>query len=60
MILHMNLGQDSYDIIIKRGVLKTANRFLDLKRKVLVVTDDGVPKEYAKTIAGRRYAGLRG
>lgn len=51
MVLHMNLGQDSYDIIVRRGILKTAGKYLSLKRKVLVVTDDGVPKEYAKSIA---------
>lgn len=47
----MNLGADSYDIVIERGALQRANELLHLDRKVLVLTDDGVPKEYAETVA---------
>ena len=50
-ILHMDLGADSYDIVIERGALQKAKEYLDLDRKVLVVTDDGVPKQYARTVA---------
>ena len=50
-ILHMDLGADSYDIVIERGALQRANELLNLDRKVLVLTDDGVPKEYAETVA---------
>ena len=51
MTIHMNLGCDSYDITVKRGVLAEAGGHLDLDRRVLVVTDSGVPAEYAKIIA---------
>ncbi len=51
MSLYMNLGKDSYDIIIERGALAKAGEYFDLDRKVLVVTDSGVPEEYAKTVA---------
>ena len=44
---------DSYDIVLERGVLAKAGECLDLNRKVLVVTDDGVPKAYAETIAAQ-------
>ena len=40
-----------YPIIIERGVLHRADAHLSLQRKVLVVTDSGVPQEYAKAIA---------
>ena len=50
MSLYMNLGKDSYDIIIERGALNKAESYLNLDRKVLVVTDSGVPEEYAKII----------
>lgn len=50
-VLHMELGADSYDIVIERGALNKADRYLDLDRKVLVVTDDGVPARYAQTVA---------
>ena len=47
----VNLGINSYDIIIERGILQNADKYLNLHRKVLVVTDSGVPKQYADTIA---------
>ncbi len=51
MILRMELGSDSYDIVVERGALLKAEQYLNLKRKVLVLTDSGVPEEYSKTIA---------
>ena len=51
MIIPLNLEKESYDIVLERGVLKKAGRELNLNRKVLVVTDDGVPAQYAKTVA---------
>ena len=52
MTIRMNLGGDSYDIIVERGILSRADQYLNLDRRVLVVTDNGVPCEYARTIAG--------
>ncbi|WP_316607754.1 3-dehydroquinate synthase [uncultured Ruminococcus sp.] len=52
-VLRMNLGADSYDIVIERGALKRAGELLNLDRKVLVLTDDGVPAEYAAAVAGQ-------
>ncbi|WP_407382447.1 3-dehydroquinate synthase [Ruminococcus sp.] len=52
-VLHMNLGADSYEIVIERGALKRAGERLDLDRRVLVLTDDGVPREYAATVAAQ-------
>ena len=53
MTIHMNLGRDSYDILVERGLLSKAGQYLNLNRRVLVVTDTGVPSVYAKTIAGQ-------
>ena len=50
-ILHMDLGVDSYDIVMERGALNRARQLLDLDRRVLVLTDDGVPAVYARTVA---------
>lgn len=50
MTIHMNLGENSYDIVVERGILANAKTELNLNRRVLVVTDSGVPEEYAKTI----------
>ncbi|MBQ7171143.1 MAG: 3-dehydroquinate synthase [Clostridia bacterium] len=51
--LRMELGERSYDITVGRGLLASADRFFRLDRKVLVVTDDGVPPIYAETLAAR-------
>lgn len=51
MILNMNLGEHSYDIILERGILNRVSSLLPPYRRVLVVTDDGVPAEYAARAA---------
>ena len=51
MTLSMNLGANSYDIIIEHAALSKAGEYLNLNRKILIVTDDGVPSVYAETIA---------
>ena len=47
----MDLGPDSYDIFIERGILAKAGQYLNLNRRALVVTDTGVPEVYAKALA---------
>ena len=53
MSLRMELGDNSYDIVIERGCLNRAGTLLDLDRKVCVVTDEGVPRQYADAVAGQ-------
>lgn len=53
MNIHMDLQENSYDILIERGSLSKANQYLNLNRRVLVVTDSGVPEIYAKTVAAQ-------
>ena len=50
MTLHMNLPGGGYDIILERGALSRAGEYLSLNRKVLIVTDTGVPAEYARRV----------
>ena len=50
-IIPLFLGDRSYDILVRRGSLSAAGSYMDLDRKVLVVTDDGVPAEYAETVS---------
>lgn len=50
MILNVLMKDKSYDVIIEKGVLTQASQHLDLNRKVLVVTDDGVPSIYIETV----------
>ncbi len=53
MTIHMNLGEDSYDILVERGILAKANQHLHLNRRVLIVTDTGVPAAYARAVAAQ-------
>ena len=46
----MELGANSYPIIIGRGLLEDARDYFDLERNVFIVTDDGVPHKYAETV----------
>ena len=48
--IHINLEKDSYDIVLGCGVLSIANEYLNLNRKVLILTDSGVPSAYAEAI----------
>ena len=51
MNIHLDLKENSYDIIVERGILEKAGAQLNLDRRVLVVTDTGVPAEYAETLS---------
>lgn len=53
MIIPMELGSASYDIVIEAGCLDRAGELLKLERNVLIVTDEGVPAEYAKRLAAQ-------
>ena len=44
-------GERSYDIILKNGALENLYQFARLDRRVAVVTDAGVPAEYAQRVA---------
>ena len=48
--LHLNLSERGYDINIGRGLIGSAGELFDLDRRVLIVTDSGVPREYAERI----------
>ena len=51
MKLTMNLGTRSYDIILKDGCLANLHQFADLThRRVFVLTDSGVPAQYAQIV----------
>jgi len=51
MIIRVDLKENGYDIVFEHGALKKAGEYLNLNRKVLVVTDSGVPSVYAETVA---------
>lgn len=47
------ISVQDYDIVIGNGALLKVGELLDLSRKVLIVTDTGVPKEYAEAVASK-------
>ena len=51
MIIPVKTGNGGYNIYLERGALKKAGELLNLDRKVLIVSDSGVPSDYAKTVA---------
>lgn len=53
MKLTMRLGKRSYDIILKRGALQHIGLLANLNRKVFIVTDSGVPPQYAQTVCAQ-------
>ena len=53
MIIHVNIPQNDYDVVLEKGALKKVSEYFKLDRKVLIVTDDGVPSSYSKEIAAK-------
>lgn len=51
MAIKVELGKSSYDIELSRGALSHVGELIPMQRKVIVVTDSGVPTEYADTVA---------
>ena len=51
MVLRLELPMGGYDIYLERGALNHAGELFSLDRRVLIVTDEGVPAEYAETVA---------
>ena len=51
MIIPVKTSTGEYNIVLEKGALKNADKYLNLQRKVLIVTDGGVPEIYAKTVA---------
>ena len=51
MIIPVRLADASYDIEISRGAINlAAEKIVKKDRKILIVTDSGVPKEYAERL----------
>ncbi len=51
MIIPVKTLQGSYNIILERGIINRIEKYISVSRKVLIVTDDGVPEQYGKTVA---------
>lgn len=51
--LTVSVNGGSYNITVKRGGVEAVGDIFKLDRRVLVVTDSGVPGEYAEAVAAR-------
>ena len=51
MILPITMKDKQYDVVIKQNALKEIEQHLDLNKKVLILTDSGVPTKYLQMIA---------
>ena len=50
MIFSIQAEEKSYDVVIEAGALREAGKHFCLDRRVLIVTDGGVPLDYAETV----------
>ncbi len=50
MKMTVEIPNHKYSIHIKKGVLGEVSKYLELNRKVLIVTDDMIPEEYVTTL----------
>ena len=50
MVIPVKTSGAGYNIILEKGALWRVGEYLNLERKVLVVTDSGVPEEYWKAV----------
>ena len=55
--IHISLGENSYDVLFGTDLLSQAGKLLNLARRVLIVTDTGVPEVYAQTVCRQCDAG---
>ena len=50
MVFNVKAGENGYDVVVGRGILSNVGKLLNLDRRVLVVTDDGVPTTYSEKV----------
>lgn len=53
MIIDVSSSQGTYEIIFERGSLSKVKDYCDLNRKVVIITDEGVPKKYIETLSSQ-------
>lgn len=53
MILPVKTSMNIYNIVLQKGALNSISDYCDITKKALIVTDDGVPEIYSKTVASQ-------
>lgn len=49
-IVHIPLQENSYDVIIKKGILSNIDSYIDKSREIVIISDTNIPKKYIKII----------
>lgn len=50
MKLTVEIPNHKYNVHIKKGIINDISKYIDLNRKVLIVTDDMIPEEYVTAV----------
>ena len=50
MVISVEMKDSKYDIVIERGSLNKVSDYLNVNRKVLIVTDSNIPLEYINVL----------
>ncbi len=58
MIIPVELGKDSYNIVLEKGARVRVDDYFDLDRKVMIVTDSGIPTGYSRIVQARSKEGF--
>lgn len=53
MILNVKTQSNNYNIALERGALNRVSEYCDTTKKALIITDSGVPYEYAQTVSAQ-------
>ncbi len=48
--INIPIKDNSYDVIISRGILNEIDSYIDLDRQIVIITDDFIPKVYLNAI----------
>lgn len=53
MLFQVEMKNKTYDVIVQRNSLDNIEEYLDLNRKVLIITDDGIPSIYINKVLSK-------
>lgn len=53
MIIPVTMKDVTYDVVVMKNALQDVEKHFDLNRKVLIVTDDGIPVQYVNTLLSK-------
>ncbi len=51
MVITVKTSTGKYDITLEKGAINNLTNAVDLKKRALIVTDSGVPKQYAEVVS---------